>query len=61
MNIPYEEKNNINSEVKARCNDQEGVRFVLQTQGADYKGLDHQIDTYFQTHKGKLKYRQMRY
>ena len=48
----------INSEIKARCTDQEAVRHYLREHGADFKGTDHQIDTYFHVPKGRLKLRQ---
>ena len=48
----------INSEIKARCGDQEAVRQYLREHGADFKGTDHQIDTYFDVPEGRLKLRQ---
>lgn len=48
----------INSEIKARCNDQEAVRHYLREHGADFKGTDYQIDTYFNVPEGRLKLRQ---
>ena len=48
----------INSEIKARCADQESVRQYLREHGADFKGTDHQIDTYFHVPEGRLKLRQ---
>ena len=48
----------INSEIKARCADQEAVRHYLHEHGADFKGTDHQIDTYFDVPEGRLKLRQ---
>ena len=48
----------INSEIKARCADQEAVRHYLREHGADFKGTDHQIDTYFDVPEGRLKLRQ---
>ena len=47
----------INSEIKARCADQEAVRQYLHEHGADFKGTDHQIDTYFHVPEGRLKLR----
>lgn len=48
----------INSEIKARCTDQAAVRRYLQAHNAEFRGTDHQVDTYFQVHDGRLKLRQ---
>lgn len=48
----------LNVEIKARCNGPENVRQYLMDAGADFKGSDHQIDTYFKVHNGRLKLRQ---
>lgn len=48
----------INIEIKARTNNQDFIRNILKERKADFKGIDHQIDTYFNTSSGKLKYRQ---
>lgn len=48
----------LNVEIKARCNDHEEIHNILKSLGADYKGCDHQIDTYFNCNKGRLKLRQ---
>lgn len=48
----------LNSEIKARCGDPLSVRTTLVMYGAEYKGLDHQIDTYFVVPKGRLKLRE---
>lgn len=45
-------------EIKAKCNNPEKIRKILETQSADYKGTDHQIDTYFVVPEGRLKLRQ---
>lgn len=45
-------------EIKARSTDQDEIRKILISQGADYKGVDHQIDTYFRVPKGRLKLRE---
>ncbi len=47
-----------NVEIKARCYEPERVERILLENGADYKGLDHQTDTYFNVKKGRLKMRQ---
>lgn len=48
----------LNVEIKARCSAPDKVRQILEEQGAEYKGLDHQIDTYFNCPDGRLKLRQ---
>lgn len=47
-------------EIKARSNNHESVRQKLKELGADFKGLDHQIDTYFKVNNGRLKLREGR-
>jgi predicted adenylyl cyclase CyaB len=47
----------INIEIKAKCCDSNKIRDLLKNQNAEFKGLDHQIDTYFKTHSGRLKLR----
>ncbi|MBN1982353.1 MAG: class IV adenylate cyclase [Chitinivibrionales bacterium] len=48
----------INIEIKARCGDPDRIRAILLKLGADVKGTDHQIDTYFKVPSGRLKLRQ---
>lgn len=48
----------INIEIKASCKDPERVKGILQTYGAEFKGIDHQVDTYFRVPKGRLKLRE---
>ena len=48
----------LNVEIKARCEDGEGIRRILEECGAQYHGLDHQIDTYFKVPHGRLKLRE---
>lgn len=48
----------INIEIKAKCADQEKVRQILKQNFAQYRGLDHQIDTYFNVAQGRLKLRE---
>ena len=48
----------VNIEIKARCEDAKRVREALHQRGARSAGTDHQIDTYFQAPKGRLKLRQ---
>lgn len=47
-----------NIEIKARCTDHDHIRNILQTHHADFKGVDHQIDTYFVVDHGRLKLRE---
>jgi predicted adenylyl cyclase CyaB len=47
----------INIEIKARCADQGKIRDILYSQGAEYRGTDHQIDVYFKVAHGRLKLR----
>ncbi len=48
----------INIEIKARCENQDKIREILKSRNADFKGTDHQIDTYFKTNNGRLKMRE---
>jgi predicted adenylyl cyclase CyaB len=48
----------VNIEIKARCADQERVRKLLEERNADFRGLDHQVDTYFNAPSGRLKLRE---
>jgi predicted adenylyl cyclase CyaB len=48
----------LNVEIKARCSEPQKVRDFLESRGAEYKGLDHQIDTYFRVANGRLKLRE---
>ncbi|MBI2102374.1 class IV adenylate cyclase [Candidatus Woesearchaeota archaeon] len=48
----------LNVEIKARCPNPQGVRDLLKSLGAEYRGLDHQIDTYFRVPQGRLKLRE---
>lgn len=48
----------LNVEIKASCDDQASIRQILKDKQADFKGVDHQIDTYFNVPKGRLKLRQ---
>lgn len=50
----------LNVEIKARCDDIRAVRTILEYEGADYRGLDHQVDTYFRVPRGRLKLREGR-
>ncbi len=48
----------INIEIKAKCKEHEKVRQILKQNLAEYHGLDHQIDTYFNIAQGRLKLRE---
>ncbi len=50
--------NHLNIEIKARSNNHEKVREILKSHDADFKGIDHQIDTYFNVPNGRLKLRE---
>ncbi len=47
-----------NVEIKANCPDPGHVREVLRNLESDFKGVDHQIDTYFHCASGRLKLRE---
>lgn len=53
-----EHKDIINSEIKAKCDNHAKIRDYSVSHGADFKGTDHQIDTYFAVSKGRLKLRE---
>ena len=48
----------INVEFKAICLNPDYVRKTLKDLKADFKGLDHQIDSYFNVKNGRLKLRE---
>ena len=48
----------INIEIKAKSNNQNTIREILKSKKTDYKGTDHQIDTYFKVNNGRLKLRE---
>jgi adenylate cyclase, class 2 len=48
----------INIEIKAKSNNQDAIREILKSKNADFKGIDHQIDTYFKVNNGRLKLRE---
>lgn len=45
-------------EIKARCSELGKVRKILKNENADFKGIDHQTDTYFKVSEGRLKLRE---
>ncbi len=48
----------LNIEIKAKSNNQDWIREVLKSHKAEFKGVDHQIDTYFNVNSGRLKLRE---
>jgi predicted adenylyl cyclase CyaB len=48
----------INIEIKAKSEQNNKIRSILKEKNADFKGTDHQIDTYFKVSDGRLKLRQ---
>lgn len=48
----------INIEIKAKCNRLDEIRKILQSGNAEFKGVDHQIDSYFNVNSGRLKLRE---
>ncbi|MFH1471481.1 MAG: hypothetical protein ABIF85_01160 [Nanoarchaeota archaeon] len=48
----------ITIEIKARSNNQDKIRSVLKSKNAEFKGIDHQVDTYFNASFGRLKLRE---
>ena len=48
----------LNIEIKARSSNQDLIRKILKTHNAEFKGVDHQIDTYFKVNSGRLKLRE---
>lgn len=48
----------LNIEIKARCTDSSHIEAFLLEHQADYRGEDHQVDTYFHTQNGRLKLRE---
>ncbi len=48
----------LNVEIKARCDEHDKIRAYLRSRSADFKGIDHQIDTYFNAINGRLKLRE---
>jgi adenylate cyclase, class 2 len=48
----------INFEFKARVNNIDQLEERLKSHHPDFKGEDHQVDTYFNVNTGRLKLRQ---
>jgi predicted adenylyl cyclase CyaB len=51
-------KGHINIEIKAKSTNQDKIREILKSLNADFKGTDHQTDTYFNVKIGRLKLRE---
>lgn len=51
-------QNHLNVEIKAKCSNKDFIRDVLNLKGADFKGIDKQVDTYFHCPNGRLKLRE---
>jgi len=47
-----------NIEIKAKCRDLAAAKLVAERIGAEYIGVYHQTDTYFQVRTGRLKLRE---
>src|SRR6266536_3596436 len=48
----------LNVEIKAKCSDAGFIRDYLLSNGAEFKGIDEQTDTYFNVSNGRLKLRE---
>jgi adenylate cyclase, class 2 len=48
----------LNIEIKAKSNNQDKIRKILKSKNANFKGTDHQVDTYFKISFGRLKLRE---
>ena len=48
----------VNVEIKAMCSNQNKIRNILKSKSAEFKGVDHQIDTYFKINSGRLQLRE---
>jgi len=48
----------VNIEIKAACQDLGRIREILKNHQSDFKGIDHQVDTYFRVPSGRLKLRE---
>ena len=48
----------LNIEIKAKCENPVTIKEVLTAHQADFKGVDHQIDTYFKVPNGRMKLRE---
>ncbi len=48
----------LNVEIKAKCDQTEAIKILLENKDAHFVGLDHQVDTYFKANEGRLKLRE---
>jgi len=48
----------LNIEFKAKCENYDVINNVLKARDAEFRGEDHQIDTYFNVARGRLKLRE---
>lgn len=48
----------VNIEIKALCSDPSVIENILRNEKADFVGIDHQVDTYFNVANGRLKLRE---
>jgi len=48
----------LNIEIKASCPNLDRIRDLLKSKNAVFKGIDHQVDTYFKVNSGRLKLRE---
>ena len=48
----------LNIEIKASCLNLDRIRDLLKSKYAVFKGIDHQVDTYFKVRSGRLKLRE---
>lgn len=48
----------LNIEIKAKVQYHDRIRNILNSLNAEFRGLDHQIDTYFKIGSGRLKLRE---
>ena len=48
----------LNIEIKAKCGNPDLIRKFLRENNAEFKGTDHQVDTYFIVSNGRLKLRE---
>jgi adenylate cyclase class 2 len=48
----------VNIEIKAKSENNSKIREFLKLKNAEFKGTDHQVDTYFKAKNGRLKLRE---
>lgn len=48
----------LNVEIKANCKQPQLIKDILKDQKAQFIGIDHQVDTYFNAKEGRLKLRE---